>query len=119
MATMTNGEIITRARIELMEAGKIGTTGRTFTAKFADGTERSFPEPEEIHTYQHWKSMGYQVRKGEKAIAELMIWKYAQRKQNAEENDEAEAGNSGGRCFMKRAYFFSAGQVDKIERKVA
>ena len=118
MATTTNHEIITRARMELLEAGKIGTTGRTFVVELPDGETKTFPEPEEIHTYQHWKTLGYQVRKGEKAIAELMIWKYSQRKHNSEETDEENSGKSG-RCFMKRAYFFSANQVDKINGRVA
>lgn len=118
MATMTNSEIITRARIELMEAGKIGTTGRILTVNLGGGETKSFPEPEEIHTYGHWKSMGYQVRKGEKAIAELMIWKYGTRKQKAEDSEE-DGGNRGGRCFMKRAFFFKPDQVEKIKREVA
>ncbi len=117
MATITNHEIITRARMELLEAGKIGTTGRTFVVELPDGETKTFPEPEEIHTYQHWKTLGYQVRKGEKAIAELMIWKYSQRKTSTEETEET-SGKSG-KCFMKRSFFFSAGQVDKIEGRVA
>ena len=115
MATMTNSEIITRARIELMEAGKIGTTGRIFTVELPDGTKKSFPEPEEIHTYGHWKTLGYQVKKGEKAIAEIMIWKYSQRGK-AKETEESESGESGGKCFMKKAYFFTAAQVEKARR---
>ena len=118
MASISNHEIITRARMELLEAGKIGTTGRTFTVELPDGETRTFPEPEEIHTYQHWKTLGYQVRKGEKAIAELMIWKYSQRKASEEETEEEASGKSG-KCFMKRSFFFSAGQVDKIEGRVA
>ena len=118
MSSITNHEIITRARIELLEAGKIGTTGRIIVVELPDGEKRSFPEPEEIHTYQHWKALGYQVRKGEKAITELMIWKYSQRKTSAEETEEETSGKSG-KCFMKKSYFFAACQVDRIGKMVA
>ena len=65
---ITNAMIILNAQMELMAQGKIGTTGRMIRVQFADG-EQEIPEPEPIHTYQHWKENGYQVRKGEHAVA--------------------------------------------------
>ncbi len=33
--------------------------------KLPDGSLIEVPEPETIHTYNGWKALGYQVRKGE------------------------------------------------------
>ena len=67
-----------------------------------------------IHTYQHWQSLGYQVKKGEKAIAKFPIWKYTKGKKKDMTEDEAQAA---GYCFMKNAAWFSDQQVEKIEAK--
>ena len=57
---MTNNAIIERAKNQLFAEGKIGSSTVT--------TEHGEVEvPEEIHTYAMWKSLGYQVKKGEKA----------------------------------------------------
>lgn len=63
---------------------------------------------EECHTYAKWKSMGYQVQKGSKALFKATIWKYTSRK-NAEGEEEAH-------MFMKSASFFGRSQVKKIKR---
>ena len=70
---------------------------------------------EEAHTYAHWKTLGYQVRKGEHAAFKAMIWKYAPGK-GAEIEDE-EGANKPGRMFMKNSAFFTASQVDPIANK--
>ena len=67
-----------------------------------------------IHTYQHWQSLGYQVKKGEKAIAKFPIWKYTKGKKKDMTEDEARAA---GYCFMKNSAWFSDKQVEKIEGK--
>lgn len=67
-----------------------------------------FKEVEEIHTYAKWKELGYQVQKGEKAIAQFTIWKHTSKKNEEAEEDE-------GRMFMKKASFFKQSQVKKIE----
>ena len=61
---------------------------------------------EECHTYAKWKSMGYQVRRGEHALFKATIWKYAKKK---DENGDEEA-----RMFMKSASFFGRAQVERI-----
>ena len=66
---------------------------------------------EESHTYAHWKALGYQVRKGEHAAFQTMIWKAAPRKKADDANEEEGAGVS---MFMKRASFFTRSQVDPI-----
>lgn len=63
---------------------------------------------ETCHTYAHWKSLGYQVKKGSKALFKARIWKYAAKKK-AEDTDEGQ-----GRMFMKTASFFGLSQVEKV-----
>lgn len=66
----------------------------------------------EIHTYSHWKSMGYQVKRGEKAIAKFPIWKYTTKKKG-ESEEEAQANKH---CFLKNSAWFSDSQVELIEK---
>ena len=108
---MTNAQIIFMESCRLLEEGVIGTTGRKLTMELPDGTTKELMEPEPIHTYQTWKSFGYQVRKGEKNIAAFTIWKARTKK--AEGNDE-EGGSEETRMFMKTAHFFKISQCDKI-----
>lgn len=105
---MTNEMIIFNAQMELMAKGKIGTTGRMMTMQFEDG-ERTIPEPEPIHTFQHWKECGYKVRKGEHAVAQLMIWKYT-----GDKNESEEQKKERGHCFLKKSFFFAASQVERM-----
>ena len=112
---MTNAEIILQAAVDLMQQGKIGTTGREIKVKMldADGNEleKILPEPEEIHTFQHWKELGYSVKKGQHAVAKFPIWKYSGKveiDENGEETDKS-------RMFMKVAHFFAASQVQAKE----
>lgn len=63
---------------------------------------------EEAHTYNRWKAMGYQVRKGEHAAFKATIWKHGKKKVATEDGEEKEQG----RMFMKTASFFTASQVD-------
>ena len=74
----------------------------------ADGV---LSEENEIHTYAHWKSLGFQVRKGEKAIAKFQIWKYTKGKKKDMSEEEAQ---SKGYCFMKTSSWFSDAQVERI-----
>ena len=37
-------------------------------------------EDETIHTYEYWRSIGYAVKRGSKAVISLMIWKYSEKK---------------------------------------
>jgi len=98
MAAVTNAKIIFDQSILLAQEGIIGW--------MPDG----MPEP--IHTYQAWKARGYQVRKGEKCIAQFTIWKYGKKKITKDDGQEVETG----KCFMKLSSFFKASQVDKIEK---
>ena len=89
MARLTNVEIVSMAWAQLVAAGTIS----------AD---------EEIHTFQKWKSLGYTVKRGEKAVASFTIWKHTTR-------TNKETGEEDARMFMKTAAFFSTSQVEKIQ----
>ena len=110
---VTNSMIILEHSLALAEAGKIGYTGETMTAEI-NGEEVELREPEQIHTYARWKAMGFQVRKGEKAIAKFKIWKHVSGKKKTDDNEEETADAGRGKMFLKQAAFFSMAQVDPI-----
>lgn len=87
---MTNVEIVMANQMALIAEGKIG-------------------EDENIHTYQKWKQLGYQVKKGEHAITSFPVWKPAKKK---EQKDGEEIVKPY--MFMKNAAFFSSTQVEAI-----
>lgn len=105
---MTNQMIVFMQAQKLAEEGKIGYTGRTFKAQTPDGKEVEYKETEPIHTYNVWKSLGYQVQKGQKSVAQFTIWKHTA-KRNEETGEE-----ENSRMFMKMASFFSQAQVEKV-----
>lgn len=111
---MTNAQIIFNAEQALAEQGKIAYTGKTFKAVDGEGKEIELKETEQIHTYRAWQEQGYQVKKGEKAVAKIMIWKHTGAKMETipqEDGKEAQVIDKG-RMFMKLASFFSASQVE-------
>lgn len=111
---MNNEQIILQHSLLLMEEGIIGTTGRTFEIEDPDGNMKTISEPEPIHTFAAWKDRGYQVRRGQKAIAKFPIWRHqgAGKKKNrntGEEEDTAE------KMYLTDAFFFSKSQVQPLE----
>lgn len=108
---MTNSMIILLESVKLMEEGIIGCTGEKMIIEDQNG-KREIDVPESIHTYQKWKALGYQVRKGEKAVAQFPIWKYTAKKNKDMTEEEAQ---QNGYCFMKQSSWFTAKQVEKIE----
>lgn len=113
---MTNAMIVLLNQIQLMEEGKIGTTGRMFIFTDGEGNEKELPEPEPIHTFAAWKKLGYHVKSGETAVAKFAVWKHTTKKSVAEDTGIEETET---RMIMKTAAFFSASQVEKTEiRKV-
>ena len=134
---MTNAQIIFNESIDLMKDGIIGTTGRKITVEYEKDGEKvkeTIDEPEEIHTYQEWKNAGFQVQKGQKAIAKFTIWMYTDKKKNLSQEEadsinamvinadgskahEGDEVRTNGHYYMKQAAFFKASQVAPIETK--
>ena len=118
---MTNAQIIFNAEQQLAKEGKIGYTGRVFEGKDEAGNVIQIKETESIHTYQGWLERGFQVQKGQKAVAKFTIWKHTGAKA---EKMEMQDGNAveyidKGHMFMKTAAFFAANQVAPVESKEA
>lgn len=91
---MTNEQIIFNESVELMKSGKIGKTGRQFEVEDENGNKIMLDEPEDIHTFQAWKKLGYCVKKGEKAVAQFYIWKCVSKKaENSEGMTEEQKKN--------------------------
>lgn len=115
---MTNAQIIFNESVRLMNDGIIGTTGLKIEVVMENGETVSMLEPEPIHTYAAWKSLGFQVKRGETAIAKFLIWKAGKSRQ--QEDAEAAAENNVEispervRMFMKTAHFFKISQVERI-----
>ena len=107
---ITNAMIIFNASQQLLADGKLKPTGRMMEFETPEGEVMMVPEAEAIHTYEHWKEIGYQVRKGEKAVASFQIWKYTKKGKEMPEDDAQEKGF----CFMKTAFWFSQSQVDRV-----
>lgn len=106
---MTNAMIIFWESADLMEKGILQGTGETVTIEDPEGNEIEMEVPEDIHTYAAWKELGYQVRKGEHAIAKFKIWKHTTKKGEAQDGSEDQS-----KMFMKLSHFFKASQVDRI-----
>lgn len=129
---MNNAQIIFNESMELMNNGIIGTTGRQITIEYEKDGEKvkeTVNEPEPIHTYAEWKKAGFQVQKGQKAIAKFTIWMWTEKKGkmtkeqadninsimvNADGSPVAKEGDevkTAGHYYMKEASFFKASQV--------
>lgn len=119
---MTNAQIIFNKSIELMENGLLNGTGKFITViqlnENGEEEKKVIEEPEAIHTYAAWKQLGYQVKRGNKAVAQINIWKHVSKKEEMEvtytdgTTGTEEIDNS--KMFMKLSSFFSASQVEKI-----
>lgn len=100
---MTNEMIILQESIKLMEQGILQSTGKMTTI---DG--KQIDVPEQIHTFQRWKELGFSVKKGEHAIAKFPVWKF---KAGKKENDDDQV--SKDKMFLKMSAFFKAEQVER------
>ena len=105
---ITNAEIIFKESQELLKQGILKPTGRIFVQELPDGSKIEVPEAEPIHTCNGWKELGYQVKKGQHAKASFPIWKYLGKK------DEETGEEKDGRCYPKKAFWFTFDQVEKV-----
>ena len=62
----------------------------------------------ELHTYAIWKSLGYQVQKGQKALISTKLWKMVDVK-------DKKTGKKQEKMILCNASLFSYEQVKKIE----
>ena len=62
-----------------------------------------------LYTYAAWRSMGYQVKKGERCRHRVQMWKHTEKtiEQDGEEK-------TVGRCFHKVVNLFEAEQVERM-----
>lgn len=119
---MTNAQIIFNKSIELMENGLLNGTGKFITViqlnENGEEEKKVIEEPEAIHTYAAWKQLGYQVKRGNKAVAQINIWKHVSKKEEMEVTyTDGTTGTEeidNPKMFMKLSSFFSASQVEKI-----
>lgn len=111
---MTNEMIIFNESIRLMKEGMLEGTGEFLTFKYDDGHTEEIEVPEPIHTYQAWKTLGYHVRRGEKAIAKFTIWKHTSKKIEDDSGEKATENH----MFMKMAAFFKMSQVERVKEGV-
>lgn len=106
---MTNAQIIFNESQKLAKAGVIKYTGKEFKATDDDGNEVIIKETEPIHTYNAWKALGFQVQKGQKAVAQFPVWKY-----RAGKHDDETDTDEPSKMFLKKSSFFTAAQVAVI-----
>ena len=119
---MTNSQIILLEQIRLQEEGVLKYTGKQIKVFNPASQEYEMvDEIQPIHTYQAWKSLGYQVKKGQKAVAKFPVWKYmvSMSKKDAELVDETDTEHieGKGKMYMKVAAFFTDEQVEPINNK--
>jgi hypothetical protein len=107
---MTNAQIVLMESIKLMEDGVIKGTGQFIEVENDNGEKKMLELPEAIHTFASWKARGRQVKKGEHAIAQIVIWKQGKGKK-----DEKTGEEENGRMFMKKAFFFTEAQTEAIK----
>ena len=72
---------------------------------------------EEVHTFAKWKSLGYQVKRGEKALFQTMLWKMKKGKKqdnNDEEQQDDKEVKKYNNFFMAKSSLFGRSQVELI-----
>ena len=73
---MKNEQIVMQTRVNLMNLGVIGTTGRKMQWQDKEGNPIEINEPAEIHTVAGWNKAGYKVTAGQKCKVFIPIWNY-------------------------------------------
>lgn len=71
---------------------------------------------QEVHTFAKWKSKGFKVKKGEKALFDTMLWKFSEKgKPQQEESSEVKEDKAFRSMYMTKSYLFGESQVERIE----
>ena len=76
--------------------------------------ENNIPMEKPLFTYAVWKSMGYQVKKGEASRHKVQMWKYAPGKKTADTEAQEAPQGKGNKCFMKTVCLFEMSQVERM-----
>lgn len=74
---------------------------------------------EEVHTFAMWKSLGYQVKRGEKALFQTMLWKMKKGKKQDDNNEEQQDDKEVKKYnnfFMAKSSLFGKSQVELISQ---
>ena len=67
-------------------------------------------------TFAEWKKRGYSVKKGQKAVLVVDLWKPFKKKITDKETGEVTEEN---RFMLKTSHLFNSKQVEKITKKTA
>lgn len=121
---MTNAQIILNESLSLMEQGILKGSGHFAEIETEEGTT-TIELPEDIHTFNGWKALGYSVKKGEKSSIKFPIWKHTRKMLNTDTGNaeldkmNAQINEQGGQTnmFMKMSAWFTAAQVEPIKAK--
>lgn len=104
---MTNAQIIFSEEQRLAREGLIKYTGNEIIAQNDNGVLVTIKETEPLHTFAHWKALGFIVKKGEKAVTKCKLWKYKTSK-------DKETGEEEPHMYMFTSALFSASQVEAL-----
>ena len=74
----------------------------------------NIPLSEPLYTYAVWRSMGYQVKKGEASRHRVQLWKYTPGKKTADTEAQEAPQGKGRNCFMKTVCLFTREQVERM-----
>ena len=71
---------------------------------------------ESVNTYAGWMRLGFQVKKGSKALFTTEIWKPCKKKKSDNNTDnEIEIKPARQKMIMVKAAFFGLSQVEKLQ----
>lgn len=73
---------------------------------------------ESVNTYAGWMRLGFQVKKGSKALFTTEIWKPCKKKKAESDNNtdnEIEIKPARQKMIMVKAAFFGLSQVEKLQ----
>lgn len=73
--------------------------------------EHNIPLETELLTYGAWKSKGYQVKRGERCLHRVIMWKHTEKK-IIKNNEEV----TSSYCFQKTMNLFTREQVEEIKK---
>ncbi len=99
---MTNYQIIYNELVnrEIMTAEKLDG----FIARYGD-----IP----FHTFKEWQKLGRQVKKGEKALFKVSLWRYGKKNVEVKTPEGEEKTEKLERYYMQDSHIFSFDQTEK------